>query len=132
MNAMKTEHRRQKPAEIHVVQNYERERNDKLKTLNQSVENSLILRANAIEIKHSSRWLTSELRISLVGRLEWQIGHLQKAGMRLDETRAEFVGKLKQGIRVVQDPTKAMFHSNWKFMSTLQKTGMNLLSKEAT
>jgi hypothetical protein len=77
---MKAEQRRQKPAEMHVVQNYERETNDKLKTRNESVEDSLILRANAIERKHSLRRSTSEVRISLVGRLKLQIGLLQKAG----------------------------------------------------
>jgi hypothetical protein len=42
------------------------------------------------------------------------------------------VGKLKQGIRVMEDVTKAIFHSNWKLMRALRKTGVNLLSTKAT
>jgi hypothetical protein len=83
-----------------------------LKTLNESATHSLNSRAKAIRKKHSSRRLTSEFRISLVGRLELQIGHLQKAGIGLDKRNAQFVTKMRKGIRVIEDPTKVIFHSN--------------------
>jgi hypothetical protein len=41
-----------------------------------------------------------------------EIGHLQKAGMGLDERSAKFVRKMKKEIRVIEDPTKVIFHSN--------------------
>jgi hypothetical protein len=83
-----------------------------LKTLNESATHSLNSRAKAIRRKHSSRRLTSEFRISLMGRLELQIGHLQKAGIGLGERSAEFVRKMKKGIRVAEDTTKVIFHSS--------------------
>jgi citrate lyase alpha subunit len=83
-----------------------------VKTLNESVKHSLNSTAKTIGIKHSSRPSTSELRIALLERLELQIGHLQRAGTGIYESSAKFVGKLKQAIQVVEDRTKAIFHSN--------------------
>jgi hypothetical protein len=51
--------------------------------------------------------------------------------MGLNERNAEFVRKLKQGIRVMEDATKAIFHSNSPFLRELRKAAVNLLSKEA-
>jgi Fe2+ transport system protein B len=111
MNATKAERKKQNAAEIHVVRNYERERNEMSKTLNESATHSLNSTAKAAGIKYVSRRLTSKLGTALGERLELQTGHLQRDGMRLDETSAEFVRKLKQGIRFVEDETKAVFHS---------------------
>jgi hypothetical protein len=76
-----------------------------LKTLNESAKHSLSSGAEAIATTHSPRPSTSELRTPLGERLELQIGHLQRGGMRLNERNAEFVTKLKRGIRVVEDAT---------------------------
>jgi hypothetical protein len=81
-----------------------------LKPLNESAKHSLNLGAKAIGITYSSRLSTSELRIALGERLELQIEHLQRTGMGLNQGNAECMRELKQGMRVVEDATKAIFH----------------------
>jgi hypothetical protein len=112
MNASKAKQRKQKTAKIHVVRNYERDRNKLSKTLNESATHSLNSTAKAIGIKYVSRRLTSKLETALGERLELQTGHLQRDGIGLDEMSAEFVRKVEQGIRIVEQATKAIFHSN--------------------
>jgi hypothetical protein len=122
--------KKQKTAEIHIVQNHEREKNEILKTLNESATHSLNSTAKTIWINHASLLLTLKLEIAFVERLELQIGHLQRADTGLDDRSAEFVRKMKQWIRIVEGATNVIFHSNWKLMWAIWKTGMNLLSKE--
>jgi hypothetical protein len=127
----KAEQTEQKAAEIDVVRNHERQRDEMLSTRKESEKHRLNSTAKATERKHSSRRSTSNLGIALVERLELEIGHLQMALMELSARNAELVGNLKQGIQVMEDATKTISQANRKLMRTIRKTGTNSLSKEA-